>query len=604
MFEPDFELLNLSMLYEPKWNGLVEGPTWDAWWVQNSYGTTYAALPFLQEPFLTFLQNSQDLWFDQMGDGERAGAQGWVAPDGCLCDAARPGWIYYKQGDGRIQIHDWGMEFTAAGVVMQGELLLIGRDPEAIRKYLPRLNRSLDFIESRRDPKNNLFLAGPAGNLLAPSFAGWKRPDGTYDKAYLTGLSITYMAALDRVIELEKLAGTNARAIELESRRSHANDGLTQMTMDEGYFIRSLDPDGTKHGVYGAAEHGYLETSPNHDAIALRIVGDEQAKKIYDKIASIPQLRPHAFILPNYPGYDDMYEQPAGLWEFGRWVNGGHWSTCEGRMMLAYSRLNKFDDIRASMKQLMKFVTSFRMDNPLTERGNAVYQPNEPINICYDAFAPPAAMIRGLFEYVYSAQGLDLICHVPDSITELQQIDPIRFGKQRVFISVHGAGPISGVMINGVEWKRFDEHLVTLKPDELPADRNLNVVVLRGGAQAPENIASADQARNVNGPPEVDRLSRFIDAMNAVALGDSYEAAHARLARDAYQAARERARLLKSGELKALEREKSEEAADRLYADAARKLQDGLDARITSYKDSADPAQRKIHQMWTASAAK
>src|SRR5215831_9313366 len=41
MFEPDPELQNLSMLYEPKWNGLVEGPTWDAWWIQNSYGTTY-----------------------------------------------------------------------------------------------------------------------------------------------------------------------------------------------------------------------------------------------------------------------------------------------------------------------------------------------------------------------------------------------------------------------------------------------------------------------------------------------------------------------------------------------------------------------------------
>src|SRR5512136_3022531 len=108
MFEPDPEFQNLSMLYEPKWNGLVEGPTWDAWWIQNSYGTTYAILPFLQEPFTTFLQNAHDLWFDQMGDGKRVGAKApfdWVAPDGCLCDAARPGWIVYKQGDGRTAIH-------------------------------------------------------------------------------------------------------------------------------------------------------------------------------------------------------------------------------------------------------------------------------------------------------------------------------------------------------------------------------------------------------------------------------------------------------------------------------------------------------------------
>jgi len=186
-FEPDPELQNLSMLYMPSWNGLVEGPTWDAWWIQNSYGTTYAVLPFLQEPFVTFLQNSHDLWFDQMGDGKRkwvvevAGAvREWIPPDGCLCDAARPGRFIAKQGDGRVDIHDWGMEFTAAGLLMQAELLLISRDAEAIAKYLPKLERCANFIESRRDPKNNLFLAGPAGNLLAPSYAGWKKPDGTY----------------------------------------------------------------------------------------------------------------------------------------------------------------------------------------------------------------------------------------------------------------------------------------------------------------------------------------------------------------------------------------------------------------------------------------
>src|SRR5512139_2552908 len=62
MFAPDPEFQNLAMLYMPSWNGLVEGPTWDAWWIQNSYGTTFSVLPFLTEPYTTFLQNSQDLW--------------------------------------------------------------------------------------------------------------------------------------------------------------------------------------------------------------------------------------------------------------------------------------------------------------------------------------------------------------------------------------------------------------------------------------------------------------------------------------------------------------------------------------------------------------
>ena len=56
-----------------------------------------------------------------------------------------------------------------------------------------------------------------------------------------------------------------------------------------------------KHGVYGAPQHGYFEASPNHDAIAFRVVDDAQAGTIYRKIASHPGLRPHRFILPNYP---------------------------------------------------------------------------------------------------------------------------------------------------------------------------------------------------------------------------------------------------------------------------------------------------------------
>jgi len=483
MFEPDPELQNLAMLYEPKWNGLVEGPTWDAWWIQNSYGTTYAILPLLGEPFITFLQNAQDLWFDQIGDGKRVGAKppfDWVAPDGCLCDAARPGWIVYKQGDGRTGIHDWGMEFTAAGVVLQAELLLISRDAKAIAHYLPMLERSANFIETRRDPANNLFLAGPAGNLLAPSYAGWKRPDGTYDKAYLTGLSVTYIAALDRLIELEKLARRKERAALYIQRRELAKRGLPLLITDEGYFIRSLDPDGVKHGVFGAERHGYFEASPNHDAIAFRVADDAQAERIYRKIASLPSLRPHDFILPNYPSYDDMYEKPEGLWGYGTWVNGGHWSTCEARMVMGYYRLGKFEDARKSMRQLLAFAERFRMDNPLTKCGSDVYQPNQPINLCYDSFGPAAAFMRGLFEYLYRADGLTLVPHVPPGITELEQLDPVQFGSKRILLSAVGAGPITAVRINGRKWKQFDRATVFLPYTRTPELAKIQIILGEG----------------------------------------------------------------------------------------------------------------------------
>jgi hypothetical protein len=612
LFNPDPEFQSLPMLYMPAWNGLVEGPTWGAWWIQNSYGTTWCALPFLREPFCTWLQNSQDLWFDQMGDGktprpftQHTGKHfDWVPPDGCLCDAASPGRFVAKQGDGRVDIHDWGMEFTAAGLLMQAELLLISLDQATIGKYLPRLERCAGFIETRRDPKNDLFLAGPAGNLLAPSYAGYKRPDGTYDKAYLTGLSVTYIAALDRLIELEKLAGATEKAAAYAQRRETARKGLAALATDEGYFIRSLDPDGTRHGVFGAEKHGYFEASPNHDAIALRVVGDTQARRIYAKLASIPGLRPHAFVIPNYPSYDDMYEQPAGLWGFGTWVNGGHWSTCEGRMIMAYYRLGEYEDIRASIRQLMTFVRRWRMDNPLTKFGSDVYQPKEPVNLCYDTFAPAAAMIRGLFEYRYQADKLVIVPHIPPGITRLEQRFPVRFGSKRLLLSTTGAGPITRVLVNGRRWLHYDEHTVTLPYADTPEPATIEILL--GGSRSaeplppPEPSRAAAASASAMGDPRLARLNRWLQAMEDADLGDTYEAAHGRLCVEFDGARRERKALLTSGEFMPLE-DARHAAAEQMYARTAERLYTGLEQTLASYAASESDVKREIHVLWRQS---
>jgi hypothetical protein len=615
MFEPDPAFQNLSMLYTPKWNGLVEGPTWNAWWIQNSYGPTYCALPFLGQPWVTFLQNSQDLWFNQMGNGKRQGCPGtprinWVAPDGQLCDAAWPGCIVYKQGDGRIGIHDWGLEFTAAGIVLQSELLLISRDPEAITHYLPLLERSANFLDTRRDPKNNLFLAGPAANLLAPSYAGWRRPDGTYGKAYLAGLSITYIAALDRLIELEKLAGASGKAKLYTKRRDLAREGLPLLITHDGYFIKSLDPDGTRHGAYGAARYGYFATTPNMDAICLRVVDHAQAEKIYAKIASIPGLRPYSFIIPNYPSLDDMYTAPKGLWRFGEWVNGGAWSTCEARAIMAYYRLGKYQDARRSMEKLLTFARRFRMDNPLTDFGNAVYQPKQPINLTYDALGPAAALIRGLFEYQYRARGLTLLPHIPPGIKELKQIDPIRFGKKRLYLSTAGSGRIASVTINGRAWKSFNGRSVYLPYEETPD--MARIVILFGNGKLrkiPLAQTPGAQTKAANGeiPPwlptldaQAQRLRAFDHKLQASGLGDAYEAAHAQLAVEAIDVIHERRQMLAAGKLAPLPAV-SQAAADQSYRDTAAKLIEGLEAAIKSDESSPDPVRRRINKLYLES---
>jgi hypothetical protein len=557
MMEPDPEFQNLSMLYAPRWNGMNEGPTWNMWWIQNSYGTTYSALPLLREPFVSFIENSNEMWFEQMGDGKRGGCPSiprlnWVAPDGALCDAAAPGCIIYRQGDGKADIHDWGMEFTAAGVILKAEELLISRDAKAIARYLPMLERSVNFIETRRDPKNNLFLAGPAGNLMAPSYAGYRKPDGTYGKAYLAGLSVTYIAGLDRVIELEKMTGNSEKAELYARRRELAKQGLPLLMTGEGYFIKSLDPDGTRHGVYGAARHGYFEAAPNHDSIAFRVVDDAQAAKIYAKIASIPQLRPYSLIITNYPSLDDTYEKPEGLWRFGHWVNGGHWSTCEARMMLGYYRLGKYDDARKSMQQILTFAKRFRMDNNLTNFGSEVYQPKEPINITYDAFAIPAALRRGLFEYLYRADALTILPHIPTGIAELQQRDPARFGSKRLYLATFGSGPVRRVEINGRVWKRFTPTSIELPYAEVPEDATILIALGNG------------KIRKVAFP---------------ILPREEYRAAHKRLVADAKAALEARKRLKAEGKLSVLAPE-SQTAADQSYVDTIEKLERGLETFV------------------------
>jgi hypothetical protein len=612
MFEPDPEFQNMSMLYTPNWNGLVEGPTWNAWWIQNSYGTTYAELPFLREPFLTFLQNSQDLWFNQMGNGKRHGCPGtprdnWVAPDGQLCDAARPGCIIYKQGDGQIAIHDWGLEFTAAGIVLQSELLLISRNAKAIRHYLPMLERSANFLDTRRDPRNNLFLAGPAANLLAPSYAGWHRPDGTYGKAYLAGLSITYIAALDRLIELEKIAKESDKVKLYAKRRDLARKGLPLLMTPDGYFIKSLDPDGTRHGVYGATDYAYFASTPNIDAICLRVVDHAQAEKIYAKIASIPGLRPYNFIIANYPSLDDMYEPPKGLWRFGEWVNGGAWSTCEARAIMAYYLLGKYEDAHRSMEKLLSFARRFRMDNPLTDFGNGVYQPKEPINLTYDAFGPAAAFIRGLFEYQYSAQGLRLIPHIPPGITDLEQLDPIRFGEKLLYLSVAGRGGITSVTINGRAWKSFDGRSVLLPYEKTPDISRVDISLGGGTVDKPTHVRTRNANREASNQQEpswlatldaqAKRLREFCQKLHALGFGKEYEAAHAQLVVDAIQVIHERWKMLAAGTLPRLPTT-SETAADQSYRDTATKLLGGLEAAIKAGGRSTDPQRKRIFRLY------
>jgi hypothetical protein len=479
----DAQYQTLPMLYSGDKDGLLEGPTWDAYWTQNSYGTSMTVLPFLSDLGFKGMRESQNWWFNNMADGTNqyphpdAGgappAQGW-APDGCSCDNGEPTGCNYKQGDGDVPVHDWTLEETLSAVVMQAELLLVSRNASAAREFLPQALRTSNLIEGRRDPASGMtaFLSGPSSNLLAPSFAGWTLDNGRHAWSWMTGISVTYAAALMRLVEVCRLVDDPALERLFGQRLVLTRRGLDSFLSPDGdYFVRSIDPNGTVHGIHGATRHGYFEASPNHDAVALRVVNDSLARRIVTKITSLGDaIRPNVFILPNTDsngkpsasgaggvGYDDMVcgdgSTCGGIWEFGTWVNGGVWTTTEGRWLMAAARTGDILPAVESLRTMRAlFADTWRMDNPLVDFGRSPYQPDEDINLTVDNFASAGGLLRGLFEYLYTSTSLTLVPHQPDNVTSLDQNFPVRWGPYALFVATEGtrSSGVESVTLDGV----------------------------------------------------------------------------------------------------------------------------------------------------------
>jgi hypothetical protein len=642
-FHPNPAVPNLTMLYEPKWDTFLESGGWDAWWIQNSYGFSYAVTPFLQEPWFSILQRSWDIFWDNQGDGKRMGmlngqpivdglpTKGFplstlIAPDGCLGDGARPGEIAYKQGDGNVALHDWFYEATAAGVVMECEILLTSRDKKAIEYYLPKMNRACNFIEKTRDPKNNLFLVGPACNLLAPSYGGVLQPDGTFGKGYLAGLSVTYLAALDRMVELYKLTGNKDMITLYEHRQNITLKSLPQLLTPEGYFVKSVEPGGVRHGILGQKQYGYLEGVANADAVGLRVVDDKTSESIYRQIASFPEIRPFDFLLNNAPGLDDTYwswgnkagKDMGGIFEYGCWVNGGAWGTVEGRAILMYYRLGKFEDIYRSAIRSMKWAKDFRMDAPFTQMGdntsNLWYDKGkwlhgEGVSVMVDNFAVPAATIRGLFDYEYKWDRLILRPRVPGSITEYTQKEPVRFGEKKIYLSCRNGGPkVKSIKINGKQVKVESPDAVVLKYTILPAEAKVEIVTTGGWVKEeylaeyplyPAFITDDNQKvpASVSLPDSMKIPFAILSKMQklfAEETGVEYDRSFVNAALQSFDAYQNRVGMnVGPGYYRPIDQQRKE-AMIRLYAKTALAMYHGYEQRMKFYNEHGDSKQKQI----------
>ena len=535
------DLPSLQMLYNPDEGGkedmLTEGFIWGGgWWIQNSYGFTLGAIPLVNELWQKRIQNAYDAFWNRIGDGKRIGLDNpedikttdpgsvmlLCPPDGSLGDCVFRSGIIYKQGDGEFHRYDWFYEATAAGVNMEADILLFNRDPETIKKYLPLMKRSLDLVESNR-AENGLMLVGMNCNLLAPSFgACYNEETGEFGKSYLTGLSITYAAALMKNIELAKMVGENDLAKDYQARLDKTTAALPLLLTDEGYFAKSMEPDGTKHGVYGQEKYGYLEGVCNVDAIAHRIVDDAIANSILDKIASVEGIRPASILCNNYPHLDDTYKSylnassaPHSLdFKSGDWVDGGCWGTVEGRALLAYLRMGRYEDAYKAAAWYMRWNEEYRQDAPMSQWGLNTNNPwsaenddhtkcDRPVAVMIDNFAAATCLLRGLFGYVSTADGLMVETNVPDGIEEYHQHNPIYWNGCKVYISYFAGDKPIKAAVNGKAVKAAGKS-VFLTEEDLPRGREVHLVVdCTGEGKTAELVRREDEITgDIDGVPE------------------------------------------------------------------------------------------------------
>ena len=539
MLHPNPRLPYIQMLYNPGWDTYKEGFIWgNGFWMQNSYGFAYGAMPFLSEKWRTVLQNSLDLFWNRIGDGHRIGADDGVekelkclnfcAPDGSLGDCVIDDGIVYRQGDGPIELYDWFYEATACGILLECDLLLFDRDADAMRRYIPLMRRSMEFIEKAR-AENGLFLTGASSNLLAPSYGGsFDEKTKTLGKAYLTGISVTYGAALKKLVEVAHFVGDSALESLCRERYDRTLSSLPLLLTDEGYLVKSMDPDGELHGVYGAERHGYLEAVCNVDAIVHGMVTRDTAQTIYKKIASVEGIRPAGILCNNYPSLDDSIFRYLDLdvlrtvyfHKPGNWVDGGCWSTVEGRAIIAYLETGHPEDAFRAADCYMRWAEDYRQDQPMCQWGfntcNAWQQEDEendshdtigePVGVMLDNFATATGLVRGLFSYIPFADGLALRMNLPRDIGYYSQHEPVRFGSVKIRIRAATGDCAPKLYINGIEsGRRCDccENGIFISETEFTEDDVDLFIDMSGEGYRPESVIAADRpVYDISGVPE------------------------------------------------------------------------------------------------------
>src|SRR5262249_25543196 len=154
---------------------------------------------------------------------------------------------------------------------------------------------------------------------------------------------------------------------------------------------------------------------------------------------------------------------------------------------------------------------------------------------------------------------------------------------------------------NGDVWTDFTPTDITLPYDRTPDKANIEITLGYDAKPIETAHATTLESDEPKLPAEwaakVAKLEAFEKAMSANQLADSYEAAHARLAREAIEIIPQRKIAVRNKQADVLP-PASEKAAEQLYMDTANKLYDGLNNTLTEYQKSQEARKLQIARLW------
>lgn len=437
---------------------LAEGGKWKGCWSQNYFGMV-GITPFLSGRLLEYHTHTLELFFELQGDGKRCDDHGFVPPVGVV-----PEYVTLKDGvpqprykndesSGLAEEFDFWVEGNAVSVLSLCDVLLARRDAEKTTRLLPKIEKTLEWLLSRRDEKTGLLKTGAAGTLIERAYGATFRSKGVSEYGLPSGTVVNTIQALKMASELEKFSACPEKAEEFRRNAEALLQALPQLIEENAYLINYLDADGLRHGVVGAAKYAYLETNPNIDASAWGLLSKEAANHALDRIKAVS---PTPLAVCVWPIHDDAHwsyqkNDPAYGGAGDHW-NGSAWFSSQARYLLALLRHNRFDDAFAVGEAMRSIHESGTMRDVMADYGRTPAgrcNPDAPDAYYVDGYGTFGALFRGLFEVVYSADQISLTPHLPPEMNSYLQKQPIFWGEKKIFPKITGCGgSVAKVLVN------------------------------------------------------------------------------------------------------------------------------------------------------------